>query len=82
MERYIVVVPLVMLFLMAGAAFLTARWVYNDRLSTYIERTRDADRCVSCGYDLIGNTSGVCPECGELTKCTEQTIGKGTRPSG
>lgn len=21
--------------------------------------------CVKCGYDLTGNTSGVCPECGE-----------------
>lgn len=21
-------------------------------------------QCVSCGYDLTGNTSGVCPECG------------------
>jgi hypothetical protein len=20
--------------------------------------------CLSCGYSLIGNTSGVCPECG------------------
>jgi hypothetical protein len=26
-------------------------------------RTR-AGRCQSCGYDLTGNTSGVCPECG------------------
>ncbi len=21
-------------------------------------------RCASCGYNLTGNTSGVCPECG------------------
>jgi hypothetical protein len=21
-------------------------------------------RCVACGYDLTGNVSGVCPECG------------------
>ena len=24
-------------------------------------------RCQNCGYDLTGNTSGVCPECGEPT---------------
>ena len=25
--------------------------------------------CIKCGYDLTGNTSGVCPECGvEITK--------------
>jgi hypothetical protein len=23
------------------------------------------DLCVNCGYSLTGNTSGVCPECGE-----------------
>ena len=22
-------------------------------------------RCIKCGYDLTGNVSGVCPECGE-----------------
>lgn len=26
-------------------------------------RTEDST-CLSCGYDLTGNTSGVCPECG------------------
>lgn len=25
---------------------------------------RRQGRCTSCGYDLIGNTSGTCPECG------------------
>ena len=23
--------------------------------------------CLKCGYDLTGNVSGVCPECGEVT---------------
>lgn len=27
-------------------------------------RPRDARHCVSCGYDLTGNVSGRCPECG------------------
>lgn len=26
--------------------------------------TRAPGLCVSCGYDLTGNTSGICPECG------------------
>jgi predicted RNA-binding Zn-ribbon protein involved in translation (DUF1610 family) len=26
--------------------------------------------CGSCGYDLTGNVSGVCPECGEAISCT------------
>lgn len=27
-------------------------------------RPRFPGKCVHCGYDLTGNTSGVCPECG------------------
>ena len=27
-------------------------------------RRRSKGECVRCGYDLTGNTSGVCPECG------------------
>ncbi|GMU22893.1 MAG: hypothetical protein AMXMBFR13_29770 [Phycisphaerae bacterium] len=33
-----------------------AKHVFVDRKS--------AGHCQSCGYDLTGNTSGVCPECG------------------
>lgn len=25
-----------------------------------------AGRCRACGYDLTGNTSGICPECGAI----------------
>ena len=27
-------------------------------------RRLDAGQCVQCGYDLTGNVSGICPECG------------------
>jgi hypothetical protein len=27
-------------------------------------RTRRPGTCLACGYDLTGNVSGVCPECG------------------
>ncbi len=27
---------------------------------------RKGKPCVNCGYDLRGNTSGICPECGGL----------------
>lgn len=30
-------------------------------------RLVDLGLCSSCGYDLTGNTSGVCPECGTST---------------
>jgi hypothetical protein len=27
-------------------------------------RRRKQTRCLECGYSLVGNTSGICPECG------------------
>lgn len=30
-----------------------------------VRRRRRKGHCQRCGYDLTGNTSGVCPECGE-----------------
>lgn len=27
-------------------------------------------RCARCGYDMTGNESGTCPECGATTKAT------------
>ncbi|MCH8253158.1 MAG: hypothetical protein IID36_11960 [Planctomycetes bacterium] len=30
-----------------------------------VERIINPGLCSSCGYDLTGNTSGVCPECGK-----------------
>lgn len=30
-----------------------------------IYRRSKCNQCLQCGYDLTGNTSGVCPECGE-----------------
>jgi hypothetical protein len=27
-------------------------------------RRKEAGQCLTCGYDLTGNVSGVCPECG------------------
>ncbi len=31
------------------------------------QRRRKEGRCLDCGYDLAGNVSGVCPECGTPT---------------
>lgn len=43
-------IPLLLLTLFAG---LRVRW-----------RPVPPGHCTHCGYSLIGNTSGVCPECG------------------
>ena len=31
----------------------------------YLDRRLPRGHCQACGYDLTGNVSGVCPECGE-----------------
>ena len=31
-------------------------------------RRRKKGLCVACGYNLAGNESGVCPECGEAVE--------------
>ncbi len=43
-------------------------------LSLRSRRRYPPGHCVRCGYNLTGNTSGLCPECGtsiETSSCTE-----------
>jgi hypothetical protein len=58
-----VVLPWWYLVLLFAAAPLEqlGRWVWSNRRS---ERRRRSGACLDCGYDLTGNVSGVCPECG------------------
>jgi hypothetical protein len=42
--------------------------IYPIRASLLLRRRRARRRmnhCADCGYNLTGNTSGICPECGE-----------------
>lgn len=34
-----------------------------------LERVLNIDVCHSCGYNLTGNVTGICPECGEPIAC-------------
>jgi len=47
-------------------AIPTAWLWYRDR--RLLSCSPDHLFCRGCGYDLTGNTSGVCPECGEKTR--------------
>jgi hypothetical protein len=49
--------------LVSGGIMWLAHRVHASRAATYLWAELDA-ACLSCGYDLTGNTSGVCPECG------------------
>lgn len=54
-----VVIPLWLLLL--TALILTVFLWYRDR------RRVPVGHCRKCGYDLTGNVSGLCPECGTAT---------------
>ncbi len=43
------------------------RWVERRR-SVLLRRRFHEGRCIRCGYNLSGNVSGVCPECGRATE--------------
>jgi len=55
--KLMILMPLWLPFL--GAAVPTAILWHRDR------RTVEPGCCQRCGYNLTGNTSGICPECGE-----------------
>ena len=49
---------------MMPVAFILVRSVYRHLRKQRNERMASLGLCVGCGYSLKGNTSGVCPECG------------------
>ena len=53
------------LILMVSALFYAVIGAYIGYLWKAWAREHDETACVQCGYCLTGNTSGVCPECGE-----------------
>ncbi len=48
-------------------AVVLSAWagVAVSRCTDIERRRRERGACVKCGYNLTGNVSGVCPECGE-----------------
>ena len=53
--------------LLPPVAFFVARPIRRRRR---IRRRIRRGLCQKCGYDLRGNTSGVCPECGQIRTTT------------
>ncbi|MCO6437879.1 MAG: hypothetical protein J5J06_12375 [Phycisphaerae bacterium] len=57
--------PLVVLsWLTMTAAGLFKRYARAVWMENEIEQRRSLGYCLNCGYDLRGNVSGICPECG------------------
>jgi len=59
--------PAVLMGLVLAAAIVPT--VRAWRRTTLDEREIEG-RCLKCGYDLTGNVSGVCPECGTPVRGT------------
>lgn len=57
-NAWIITIPLWAVTVGAGVAYL---------LSLMLRRHSTAAHCPHCSYNLTGNTSGVCPECGMKT---------------
>lgn len=57
-------------FWILAVVFMAATWKLLPRRSA-------VGHCVGCGYDLTGNMSGRCPECGRAAR-THSAIAPGT----
>ena len=57
--RGIIGIPLWIVFVVVTVPSLLGAWLY---------RKTSLGHCQNCGYDLTGNVSGVCPECGKAVK--------------
>jgi len=61
------------------------RWRWGDKVAPPPGWPR---RCQECEYDLTGNTSGVCPECGldmpaeQIEALRSAAAGRARRPQG
>lgn len=77
----ILVLPWLSIVICLGIAGLAARALKRIGLPVGLTGVSDEVvsqllsglRCLSCGYSLIGNVSGVCPECGCATR-GQQTL--------
>jgi predicted RNA-binding Zn-ribbon protein involved in translation (DUF1610 family) len=53
----------------------------RERRAAVRENRLAKHQCIHCGYNLVGNVSGVCPECGEPAgDSTPSSTGKRFRP--
>jgi hypothetical protein len=62
--------------LVYSCAGALAVWLWHKlrALTAWLRSKRHPElgHCSNCGYDLTGNVSGVCPECG----CATESLGK------
>ena len=57
------IILLTVVAMSAVIAFHMGQWI---RITLVTTRRRSHRLCLACGYNLKGNVSGRCPECGSL----------------
>jgi hypothetical protein len=64
---HVMIVPLASLFVLWLAIFVWSLIRARRGVRRYEEHQRHRQGlCPTCGYNLTGNTSGTCPECGTV----------------
>ena len=66
---YFLIANIVFNLIAASAALAVHRKRIRESLRRQL-RDEGTFLCIPCGYDLEGNESGVCPECGEAVEVT------------
>lgn len=65
--RWVLCLVAVVFGLMLYGVNLIIVWLFRHRMRRHLHRqlrVRGVPVCEVCGYDMRGNTSGLCPECG------------------
>ena len=63
-----VILPALLLIVVAFHIFKYFRLIHAFAKQYRKMKRRWRDECIVCGYNLRGNTSGICPECGVAVK--------------
>ncbi len=67
------VIDVFLLAVFAYGSFVGSFAIFGKQIRRHFRRNlRDENvfLCIPCGYDLQGNESGTCPECGEAVEMT------------
>jgi hypothetical protein len=64
MEQWDAVVGLAFVFLLIGAGTFLWFAIGSIRAARKLTKLSARRKCQQCGYSLVGNVSGICPECG------------------
>ena len=64
--------------LVFALAILPLLWLWRRRRRMALERV---GCCATCGYNLTGNVSGICPECGKAISAGRGPAAAGYKPA-